>query len=151
MQSRSGPTGASAEPAVPRRLIPAGGMSPSARRRRDCVRLKATVPRVRASGVGAVCGQMVLDAAFDVVLLDFKAADAGNRLSGHRVRPSRGTPARRLLGHVCGGELLRLDLGGFDDPGSAFALAPHEAREVGLRHAHRFATVFPKRGAQSRI
>jgi hypothetical protein len=52
-------------------------MSPSARRRRDCVRLKATVPRVRASGVGAVCGQMVLDAAFDLVLLDFKAADAG--------------------------------------------------------------------------
>jgi hypothetical protein len=77
MQSRSGPTGASAEPAVPRRLVPAGGMSPSARRRRDCVRLKAIVPHVRASAFGAVCGQMVLDAAFDVVLLDFKAADAG--------------------------------------------------------------------------
>ena len=41
-----------------------------------------------------------------------------------------------------GGELLRLDPGGFDDPGGGFALAQHEAREVGLRRAHRFATVF---------
>jgi hypothetical protein len=54
-------------------------------------------------------------------------------------------------GHVCGGELLRLDPGGFDDPGGAFALAQHEAREVGLGHAHRLTTVFDERGAHSRI
>ena len=48
-------------------------------------------------------------------------------------------------------QLLRLDSGGFDDPGSAFALAQHKPREVGLRHAHRFATVFHQRGAHAGI
>ena len=62
-----------------------------------------------------------------------------------------GLPDRGPLRHVCGGELLPLDPGGFDDPGSAFALAEHKPREVGLRHAHRFATVFHERGAHAGI
>jgi len=62
-----------------------------------------------------------------------------------------GVPARRPYVTFVVGGLLRLDPGGVDDPGGAFALAPHEAREVGLRHAHRLATVFQERGAHSRI
>jgi hypothetical protein len=79
------------------------------------------------------------------------STDADDTLEVVPMQASVEGPRTRPLGHVCGGELLRLDPGGFDDMGSAFALAQHEAREVGLRHAYRFATVFHERGAHSRI
>ena len=88
---------------------------------------------------------------------DLHRLGCGTRIGLPRHFPHRfdaggcGVSARRPLRHVCGGELLRLDPGGFDDPGSAFALAQHEPREVGLRHAHRFATVFHERGAHAGI
>jgi hypothetical protein len=69
---------------------------------------------------------------------------ANERRSQRPVGPWRAPPCSRVA-------LLRLDPGGFDDPGSAFALAQHKPREVGLRHAHRFATVFHERGAHAGI
>ena len=44
--------------------------------------------------------------------------------------------------------LFRFDVSGFDDTRGAFTLALHEARELGLRHAHWIGPVLRKPFAQ---